>query len=98
MDTNIINSIVQRLNIIESKIEDIEKYINIGKKKEKKNEYQTINFIKFDKNNELYNIQTIEGSSLNISISLKEIKNIIDYLKSNEYYILNNYSIISSNI
>jgi len=36
MDTNIINSIVQRLNIIESKIEDIEKYINIGKKKKKK--------------------------------------------------------------
>ena len=36
MDINIINSIVQRLDRIESKIEDIEKFINIGKKKKKK--------------------------------------------------------------
>ena len=96
MDINIINSIVQRLDRIESKIEDIEKFINIGKKKEKKNDYQTINHIQYDFNNDLYNIQTIEGSTLNISISLKEIKNIIDYLKSNEYYILNNYSIVTT--
>ena len=98
MDTNIIiQELRSRLNIIESKIEDIEKHIYPTQKKKNKNdEYQNINFIQYDKNKNIYNIKTSQGSSLNISISITEIKNMIDFLKYNDSYILNNYTIIST--
>ena len=62
----------------------------------KNDEYQNINFIQYDKNKNIYNIKTSQGSSLNISISITEIKNMIDFLKYNDSYILNNYTIIST--
>jgi len=95
MDTDIINTIIQRLELIESKVEELEKHIN-PKKKNKNDDYQNINYINYDKKNDLYNIKTSQGSSLNIYISINEIKNMIDFLKTNESYILNNYSVITS--